>query len=63
MLIGFPKVGFANPWWFVRELQGVRELVHGMPKSVQYTINELIQRKILIKLKVLANECYRFIQM
>ncbi len=33
---GFPKVGFANPWWFVRELQGVRELVHSMPKSVYH---------------------------
>ncbi len=27
---GFPKVGFANPWWFMRELQGVRELVQGV---------------------------------
>ncbi len=25
---GFPKVVFANPWWFVRELQGIHELVH-----------------------------------
>ncbi len=33
---GFPKVGFANTWWFVRELQGVRELVHSMPKSVYH---------------------------
>ncbi len=24
---GFPEVGFANNWWFVRKLQGVRELV------------------------------------
>ncbi len=33
---GFPKVGFVNPWWFVRELQGVRGLVHGRPTSVSH---------------------------
>ncbi len=24
-------MGFVNPWWFVGELQGVREFVQGMP--------------------------------
>ncbi len=42
---GFPEVGFANPLRLVRELQGVRELVHFMPKCL-HTINELIQRKM-----------------
>ncbi len=33
---GFPKVGFTNPWCFVRELQGVRDSVQDMPTNVNH---------------------------